>query len=39
MSFYEVVSRLMYSNTKYVVYNLWKVVMLYSRDLYGVYGG
>ena len=28
----------MYINTKYVVYNKWKVGILYSRDVYGVYG-
>ena len=32
-------SRRMYINTKYVVYNGWKVGMFYSRDVYGVYSG
>ena len=39
MSFDEVVSRHMYSNTKYVVCNGWNMGMLYIRDVYGVYGG
>ena len=37
VSFDGVVSRRIYINTKYVLYNVWKVGMLYSGDLYGVY--
>ena len=39
MSFDWVASRRMYINTRYVVYNGRKEGMLYSRDVYGVYGG
>ena len=39
MSFDGVLSRRMYFNTKYVVYNGWNVDMLYSRYVYGVYSG
>ena len=35
MSFDGVASRRIWSNTKYVVYNVWKEGMLYSRDVYG----
>ena len=35
MIFDGVLSGCMYSNTRYAVYNGWKVVMLYSRDFCG----
>ena len=33
------VIRRMQSTNNYVVYNGWNMGMLYSRDVYGVYGG
>ena len=35
MSFYGVVSRCIYSNTKHAVYYGWKAGTVYSRDVYG----
>ena len=37
--FEGVSSRLMEVNTSYLVYNGWKVGMLYISYVYGVYGG
>ena len=34
ISFDGVMILCMYINTRYVVYNVWKVVMLYSRNVY-----
>ena len=39
MSFYGVVSRCMYSNNRFVVYNGCKAGILYSRDVYGGHQG